>query len=112
MKPLTRKETKDARGEQSEIMWDIPIRTWGNNISDTVTLDNQKKTNISSLLNVSCLFDTQIAHKEKKKPKTYKDVKYGILKAWERRTKKLITVPVITGALGCYINKYVHLFLY
>lgn len=45
-----------------------------------------------------------IEHKEKKID-NYNELKYDIPNVWEGQVKKVITVPGVIGALGCF-QKY------
>ena len=52
------------------------------------------------VIDVTCPFDSRINKKEQEKLEYYIDLKYEILKCWNKEVDKVMILPIIVGALG------------
>ena len=96
------KERKVLENDRAKLLWDWSVQTdvkLDHNKPDLILLVKETKT--CYIIDVACPFDTRIDKKEDEKNKHYNDLKYEIKKCWSRDVKKVITVPIIIGALGC-----------
>ena len=57
------------------------------------------------IIDVACPFDTRIKKKEQEKIEHYSDLKYEILKCWNKEVEKVMILPTVIGALGTVTKK-------
>ena len=87
--------------DEVNILWDFSIQPEEkieHNRPEITVID--KKEKLCFVIEVACLFYTRIQKKEKEKVDAYTDLKYEILEVWRGDVKKVVTLPVIIGALG------------
>ena len=64
-----------------------------------------KKQKLCLIIDVACPFDTRIKKKEQEKIEYYNDLKYEILKCWNKEEeRKSRNLPIVIGALGTATN--------
>ena len=56
------------------------------------------------VIDVACPFDTRTKKKEQEKIDYYNDLKYEILKCWNKEVEKVMIVPIVIGALWTVTN--------
>ena len=78
-------------------LWDFSIQT-------EVVLDKRQK--LCLVIDVACPFDTRIKKKEQEKIEYYNDLdlKYEILKCWNKEVDKVMILPIVIGALETVTN--------
>eukprot|EP00795_Rhopilema_esculentum_P007658 gene7658-13482_t len=64
---------------------------------DLVLLDKKGRT--CYIIDVACPFDTRVKKKKKEKFEHYTDLKYELLKVWNREITKVYIIPIVIGAL-------------
>ena len=72
------------------------------NKPDIVVLDKNKR--VCPVIDVACPFDTSIQKKGQEKIEYYNDLKYEILKCWNKEVDKVMILPIVIGALGTVTN--------
>ena len=90
---------KVVESGETVVMWDYPITTAkkvGANRPDIVIHDRKEKKAV--LIDFSVPYDTNIVEKTAEKITKYRDLEIEIKKCW--KLDKVITVPVVIGALG------------
>ena len=63
-----------------------------------------KKQNLCLVIDIACPFDTRIKKKEQEKIEYYNDLKYEILRCWNKEVDKVMILPIVIGALGTVTN--------
>ena len=63
-----------------------------------------KKQKLCLVIDVAYPFDTRIKKKEQEKIEYYNDLKYEILKCWNKEVDKVVILPIVIGALGTVTN--------
>ena len=92
---------KVLENDEVKLLWDFSIQTdrrIEHNKPDIVVLDKRKK--MCLVIDVACPFDTRIKKKEQEKMEYYNDLKYEILKCWNKEVDKVMILPIVIGALG------------
>ena len=72
------------------------------NKPDIVVLD--KKQKLCLVIDVACPSDTRIKKKEQEKIEYYNDLKYEILKCWNKEVDKVMILSIVIGALRTVTN--------
>ena len=96
---------KVLENDEVKLLWDFSIQTEKrieHNKPDIVVLD--KKQKLCLIIDVACPFDTRIKKKEQEKIEYYNDLKYEILKCWNKEVDKVMILPIVIGALGSVTN--------
>ena len=91
--------------DEVKLLWDFSIQTEKrieHNKPDIVVLD--KKQKLCLIIDVACPFDTRIKKKEQEKIEYYNDLKYEILKCWNKEVDKVMILPIVIGVLGSVTN--------
>ena len=95
------KEMAVLENEEVKLLWDFSIQTEiriDHNKPDLVLLDKKGRT--CYIIDVVCPFDTRVEKKEKEKFEHNTDLKYELLKVWNREITKVYIIPIVIGALG------------
>ena len=96
---------KVLENDEVKLLWDFSIQTEKrieHNKPDIVVLDKKQKSCL--IIDVACPFDTRIKKKEQEKIEYYNDLKYEILKCWNKEVDKVMILPIVIGALGSVTN--------
>ena len=96
---------KVLENDEVKLLWDFSIQTEKrieHKKPDIVVLD--KKQKLYLIIDVACPFDTRIKKKEQEKIEYYNDLKYEILKCWNKEVDKVMILPIVIGALGSVTN--------
>ena len=96
---------KVLENDEVKLLWDLSIQTEKrieHNKPDIVVLD--KKQKLCLIIDVAYPFDTRIKKKEQEKIEYYNDLKYEILKCWNKEVDQVMILPIVIGALGSVTN--------
>ena len=90
---------KVLENNEVKLLWDVSIQTekrLERNKPDIVVL--YKKQKVYLVNDVACPFDNRINKKGQEKIEDYTDLKYEILKCWNKEVDKVMILPI--GSLG------------
>ncbi|XP_065055325.1 uncharacterized protein LOC135683870 [Rhopilema esculentum] len=99
------KEMAVLENKEVKLLWDFSIQTEiriDHNKPDLVLLDMKGRT--CYIIDVACPFDTRVEKKEKEIFEHFTDLKYELLKVWNREITKVYIIPIVIGALGIVTN--------